>query len=220
MKTVIVGAGGQARVIFDILRHDRNIEVVGFTDLEVRDPHERILGLPILGPHRMLEVSTGDYKAAIVAIGDNKIRSERFAQLRQTGLKLVNAIHPTAIISPTATIGEGCMIGPGAKIGTMSTIGDNCIINTGAIIEHEAEIGDHAHIAPASVILGRARVGVRTFIGAGSVVKELTRVGSDAVIGAGSVVLEDMPDDVMAAGAPATVRRTKTSNSAVQLKPR
>jgi UDP-perosamine 4-acetyltransferase len=97
----------------------------------------------------------------------------------------------------------------GAKISTGTTVGNNVIINTGAIIDHENEIEDHVHICPGCSLAGRVTVKRGTFIGIGSVVKEYVTIGENSVIGAGSVILEDIPDNVVAVGAPAKVVKTR-----------
>jgi sugar O-acyltransferase (sialic acid O-acetyltransferase NeuD family) len=210
VKTVVVGAGGQARIVCDILSYDRNIDVVGFIDNETRDPDERIFGRPILGRHEDIAdiVAQHGIRAAVVAIGDNALRAQRYERLRGVGVKLLNAIHPSAVISPTATIGEGNVVSAGAFINTLAQIGDNCIINTGAIVEHEVTVGNHVHLAPGVIVAGRVSIGDLTFIGAGSVVREYLTLGERVVVGAGSVVLSELASGVMAAGAPATVRRS------------
>jgi UDP-perosamine 4-acetyltransferase len=209
VKTVIIGAGGQARVVFDILSNDRNVEVIGFIDNQVRDPDERIFGRPILGRPEDIAVVVAEHgiRAAVVAIGDNALRAERYGQLRRADVKLLNAIHPSAVVSSTATLGEGNVICAGAFVNTLAVIGDNCIINTGAIVEHEVTVGSHVHLAPGTIVAGRVAIGDFTFVGAGSVVREYLSVGEHVVVGAGSVVLSELPDGVMAAGAPATVRK-------------
>jgi sugar O-acyltransferase (sialic acid O-acetyltransferase NeuD family) len=216
VKTVIVGAGGQARVVCDILGYDRNIEVVGFTDNEIRDPDELIFGRPMLGRHEDIEAIVAEHGivSAVVAIGDNALRAHRYERLRGLGLKLLNAIHPSAVISPTASIGEGNVVGPGAFVNTLARIGDDCIINTGAIVEHEVTVGSHVHLAPGVIVAGRVSIGDRTFVGAGSVVREYVSVGERVVVGAGSVVLSELASGVMAAGAPATVRKTTEGSEA------
>jgi serine acetyltransferase len=53
-----------------------------------------------------------------------------------------------------------------------------------------------------------------TFIGIGTVVKEYLSIGENVTIGAGSVVLEDVPDNVVAVGAPARIVKNKTEGGA------
>lgn len=57
-------------------------------------------------------------------------------------------IHSTAIIHPTAQIGEGTIIGPYAVVGEGARIGENCIIGSQTTIEPFAELGPRCHIHP------------------------------------------------------------------------
>ncbi len=210
MQIVIIGAGGQARIVYEILSFDRNVEVVAFVDNVVHGSDERIMGIPIMGDHSVLpKLIKNGVKGAIIAVGDNKIRAERFEEFRGMGLELVNAIHPTSYIAPSARLESGVTVAIGAIIGTGTRVGNNVIVNNGAIIDHENEIEDHVHIAPGCSLAGRVTVKKGTFIGIGSVVKEYLTIGENVTIGAGSVVLEDIPDNAVAVGAPAKVIKIK-----------
>lgn len=210
MKTVIIGAGGHARVIFEILSYDRNIEVVAFVDSVIRGSDENIMGIHVLGDYSVLhKLFKGGVKGAIIGVGDNNIRKAHFEKIGNMGVELVTAIHPTVHIAHNAKIRKGVVIVTGATIATGVEIGDNVIVNTGAIIEHEDVLEDHVHIAPGTVLAGRVTVKEGAFIGAGSVVKEYVTIGENATIGAGSVVLEDIPDNAVAVGSPAKVIRIK-----------
>jgi len=210
MKVAIIGAGGQARVVYEILSYDRNVEVVAFVDNVVRGSDERIMGIPVMGDHAVLPKLIKDgVKGAIVAVGDNRIRAGHFEKLRNMGLEMVNAIHPTSYVAPSVKLGVGATIAIGARISTGATIGNNVIINTGAIIDHEDEIEDSVHIGPGCSLAGRVTVKTGTFIGIGSVVKEYVTIGANTIIGAGAVVLEDIPDNVVAAGVPAKIIKAR-----------
>lgn len=214
MKIVIIGAGGQARIVYEILSYDRNIEVVAFVDNVVRGSDECIMGTPVMGDHSVLpRLLKNGVTGAIIAVGDNKIRAAHFEKLKGMGLELVNAIHPTACIAPSAKVGNGVTIAMGARISTGTRIGNNVIINTGAIIDHENEIEDHVHVGPGCSIAGRVTIKKGAFIGIGSVVREYLSIGENAIIGAGSVVLEDMPDNVVVAGAPAKVIKIRNESN-------
>ena len=206
MKTVIIGAGGHARVIYEILNYDRNIEIVAFVDNVIRGSDEKIMGIPVLGDHSILpKLLKSGVKCAIIGVGDNKIRKDHFENIRNIGLEMVSAIHPTAHITHNAKIGKGVVIVTGATIGTGVEIGNNVIINTGVIIEHEDVLEDHVHIASGTVLAGRVTVKEGAFIGAGCVIKENVTIGENAIIGAGSVVLDDIPDNAVAVGCPTKV---------------
>lgn len=55
-------------------------------------------------------------------------------------------IHPTAIISPDAQLGEGVEIGPYVVIGSDVKIGKNTVIGPHAVIEDFTHIGESCHI--------------------------------------------------------------------------
>lgn len=210
MKTIIIGAGGHARAILEILNNDRNIDVVAFVDNMIRGSDEKIMGTPVYGDHSVLpRLFINGVKAAIIGVGKNNIRKTYFEQIRNMGVEMVNAIHPAVHIARNAKVGNGVVIAAGATIATGVEIGNNTIINTGAIIEHEDVLESHVHIASGTVLAGRVKVREGAFIGAGSVVKEYITIGRNAVIGAGSVVLGDIPDNAVAVGAPVRVIKIK-----------
>lgn len=206
MKIAIIGAGGQARIVYEILSYNRNVEVVAFVDNVVHGNDEYIMGITVMGDHSVIpKLMKNGVRGAIVAVGDNKVRAAHFEKLQGLGLEMVSAIHPQSTISPSARLGRGVTIAMGAIISTGTRIGNNVIINTGATIDHENEIEDHVHICPGCSLAGRVTVKRGAFIGIGSVVREYSTIGENTIIGAGSVVLEDIPDNVVAAGAPARI---------------
>ncbi len=214
MKTIIIGAGGHARVIFEILSYDWNIDVVAFVDNVIPTSDEKIIGIPVYGDHSVIpEMVKNGVKAAIIGVGKNSIRKAYFEQIKNLGVEMVTAIHPDANIAHNVKIGKGVVIAASARISAGVEIGDNVIVNTGAIIEHEDVLEDHVHIASGTVIAGRVRVKEGAFIGAGCVVKEYLTIGRNAIVGAGSVVLEDIPDSAVAVGAPAKVIKTTGGDS-------
>jgi UDP-3-O-[3-hydroxymyristoyl] glucosamine N-acyltransferase len=58
----------------------------------------------------------------------------------------------TAMVSPSAVIGEGTVIQPGAFIGNHVTIGKNCIIHANASVYDHSIIGDNVILHSCSVI--------------------------------------------------------------------
>lgn len=62
------------------------------------------------------------------------------------------AIHPSAIVDPAATIGEGCEIGPFAVIGPEVTLGARVVIKSHAVVTGWTEIGEETVIFPFAVV--------------------------------------------------------------------
>lgn len=101
-KTVIIGAGGHAKVIIDILQHDSSIEIIGCTD---KSEKPQIMGIPLLGDDSILPtLFADDIRHAFVAIGDNKLRYKIAVQVEKLGFTLINAISPFAYVAPLFTV--------------------------------------------------------------------------------------------------------------------
>lgn len=99
------------------------------------------------------------YDGVFVANGNNVVRQQICEQLKQVpGATLIKLVHPTAYVSPSATIGHGTVVEPKAVINTNSRIGQGCIISVGTIIDHDCEIGDFCHINAGMVCGAGSRV--------------------------------------------------------------
>lgn len=183
----LYGASGHAMVIMDILKSN-GISIEGLVD----DNPERneLLGYPVF--HGKTDASP-----LIISIGNNKIR-KKIAE--SYSAEFGTAVHPSAIVSEYAQIGEGTVVMQGAIIQTCAKVGKHCIINTGASVDHECQIDDYVHISPHATLCGNVHVGEGTWIGAGTTVIQGVKIGKWCMIGAGSVVTKDIPDGVLAVG--------------------
>lgn len=193
----LYGASGHAKVIIDILEADQ-IEIDGLIDdnLEINE----LLGYPVFHQRN-------DLSPLIISIGNNRIRKMIAEKLN---VKFGIAIHPSAIISSSAKIGEGTVIMPGAIINAEAIIGKHCIVNTGATIDHECVIEDYCHIAPGVNVSGCTTIEEGTWVGVGSCVIQGLHIGKNCMIGAGSVVVKDIPDEVIAFGNPCKIIKKNT----------
>lgn len=196
----LYGAGGHAKVVIDILEQlDIKIEAV-IDDDELLNS---IMGYPV---YRKDFLSSVDPQSEVlVTIGNNEIR-KRIAE--NVGLSICNTIvHPSAIISKYAEVGEGTVIIQGAILQAEAKIGSHCIVNTGATVGHECVVSDYVHIASNATLCGNVSVGECSWVGAGSVVIPGIKIGRNCMIGAGSVVVKDIPDNVVVYGNPAKIKK-------------
>jgi UDP-perosamine 4-acetyltransferase len=209
MQTIIIGAGGHGRVALDILQAEGHYKPVGFLDADQSLWGRRVAGLPVLGPVNLLpKVRQQRIGFGIVAIGDNRVRRQYAALLREHDFTLINAVHPRAGISASAQLGVNVLVAAGAMICTDCRIADSAIINTGAIVDHECEIDESAHICSGARLAGRVRVGRGAFVGIGASVIQCLSIGEEAIIGAGAVVIRDIPAHATAVGVPASIIKT------------
>jgi UDP-perosamine 4-acetyltransferase len=216
MDVIIAGAGGHGRVVLDILRAAAEHTVVGFLDANEDLQGTDISGVPVLGNLNLLfKLKSKGVAGAIVAIGDNRIRDGYAQKLAAAGLRLINAIHPSAILSPTAELGVNLVIAAGAIICTETKIADSVIINTAAVVDHECDIARAVHIAPGVRLAGRVSVGQGAFVGIGANVLPCLRIGEHAIVGGGTLVLRDIPAGATVVGVPSRVIKTALSAAAV-----
>lgn len=186
---VIIGAGGHGRVVADIVAASGD-KVIGFLD-DV--PRDRCMG-PISDYVKYLDAKF------VIAIGNAGVR-ERL--VNSMGCRWYTAIHPSAIISPSASIGEGSVIMPNAVVNAGASVGRHCIINTAAVVEHDNVIEDYVHVSVAARLGGTVSVGEKTWIGIGATVSNNIHICCDCVIGAGAVVTRDIEEPGTYVGVPA-----------------
>lgn len=208
-KVVIIGAGGHAREVLDILLSCRatgeDIEPLGFID-ENPDNHGRTIdGFPVLGDFRWFDGVDRSEVKVICAVGTPQVCRRLAQQAQSIGLSFTNAISPQAYISPHARIGQGVMIFPNAIVNTGAVIGNHVILNVAATISHDTVVGDFCNINPGAHLAGNVNVGEGCYIGMGANVIQNIVIGPWSIVGAGAVVIRNIPPNVTAVGVPAKV---------------
>ncbi len=196
-RVIIIGAGGHSKVVADIVRASGDI-VVGYLD-DSFDGEREFYGSKIIGTVDSYLPYVQDCYF-VIAIGNNSVRDKISHKLN---CKWYTGIHPSAVISDSASIDEGTVIMPNAVVNADAKIGKHVIINTGSIVEHDCEIGDFSHIAPKSVVCGVTKLGKKVWLGAGSTVMHVINICDNVMVGAGGVVVKDICEAGTYVGVPA-----------------
>jgi sugar O-acyltransferase (sialic acid O-acetyltransferase NeuD family) len=190
-------------------------EIVGLVDADPALKGQTVLGIPVLGgDDQLADLLRSGVRHAFLgvgAVGDNSRRRRIWDAMHASGFEFLTVIASSAIVSPSAVIGEGSCVFPGAIIGAGVRLGCNVIVNTGAIIEHDCDLGDHVHVASGAVLAGGVRVGEAAHVGAGSSVKQGVRLGRASIVGLGAAVIEDVADEVAVGGVPAKPLRAEVT---------
>ncbi|MBC6439425.1 MAG: UDP-3-O-(3-hydroxymyristoyl)glucosamine N-acyltransferase [Rhodospirillales bacterium] len=119
---------------------------------------------------------------------------------------LEQGIAETALVDPSATLGEGARIEAGAVVGPGVELGARCHVSYGAVICDNVRVGNDCHIGPGATLMccligdrvwidAGARIGTQGFgfaIGPGGAVRiphtGRVLIGNDVEIGANSTV--------------------------------
>jgi len=204
-RCIIAGCGGHGRVVLDILINAGGYHVVGFVDSNRELIGRRIDGIKVLGhPEDLFALRAAfDIECGVVAVGDNGARRSLAHELERAGLRLINAIHPSANLAHNVTLGRNIVVAAGALVCAHCQIGDSVILNTGCIVDHESMIGTATHVCPGSRLAGRVTVESGAFVGIGATITQSLRIGYESVIGAGAVVIRDVAPMTTVVGVPA-----------------
>lgn len=209
-RLVVFGAGGHGKVVASVLLAAGET-IAGFID-DHAAVGSIVLGLPVLGPSAWLDANAssptssgagnGGVRVAL-GIGDNDARARVADACTSRGLTLVTAVHPRAVIDPSARIGEGCAVMALAVVNADTVIARGAIVNTAAVVEHDCEVGAFAHVSPNAVMGGACKVGTLSQLGIGAVMLPGTSLGARTIVGGGGVVTRSVGDDTVAKGVPA-----------------
>jgi|GEM_PF-123922 len=203
---VIVGAGGHAREVLDIVEAvnaDRpTFRVVGVVADGGRHDEAALArrGVELLGEVELLR----DLEVEVViAVGSSPARAGIDERLRAWGRTSPALVHPSATVGADVELGPGVILAAGARVTTNVRLGRHTHVNVNAVISHDGRLGDHVTVSPGALVNGNVTIDDRAFLGTGAVVTPGRHIGSDAVIGAGAVVVDDVPAGVTARGVPA-----------------
>lgn len=203
-RLFVAGSGTWALEVIEYARA-AGAEVIGL--LELIAPARvgsQIHGLPVRLP--------GDLPPAadrLAVLGLAGARAEHWERLVEYGWRSAPAVvHPRSVISPSAGLADGALVGPLAVLGAQAELCAHAVVARGALVGHHTRVGVGAVLNPAANVGGNAFIGDGAAIGMGATVLNAVRVGARAVVAAGAVVIRDVEEGQRVQGVPARVHGT------------
>jgi sugar O-acyltransferase (sialic acid O-acetyltransferase NeuD family) len=212
----IFGASDHARVIIDIVELEGKYRIAGLFD-SFKQPGTMVMGYEVLGNEDAFErlAKSGVTMRCIIGIGDNNTRRRIAYDLKRRvpGLTFVTAVHPSSTINRTAVLAPGSIVMARCYVGINTFVGEGAVIATNSIFEHDGIMGDYSTLGAGSTTGGHTKLGEAAAVCLGVTIIHGISVGANTVIGAGAIVIDDIPDHVVAYGAPARITRARPADA-------
>jgi acetyltransferase EpsM len=197
-EIIIIGAGGHAAELRDYINHynkvaEEGIKVNGLLDDNEENYHHYGYQEPFLG--KILDHKVDGDVSYLMGIANIKYRRSIVERFLEEGAKFIQLIHPTALISPSAEIGEGVVISHNASVGPKVKLGNYNILNSRCTIGHDSVLGDFNFISPQVAVSGNTKIGNENMIGTNSCTIPGVSIGNNNIIAAGMVVYKTVGDN-------------------------
>jgi sugar O-acyltransferase (sialic acid O-acetyltransferase NeuD family) len=195
-RVLILGGGGGAALVLDILSRTTNQVPVGILDNNPKMAGKKLMGVPILGGFELAETlwRDGVFDAVISTIvRDVFDRAATYNMFSRLGIPFTNVIDPEVRIGRDALIGKGNLIIYGCYLAAYVKIGNNNFLAAGTFIEHHSEVGSHCAFGPRTSLAGGVSVGDCVKLGMQVAIEPELQIGSESVIASGVAVTSHVP---------------------------
>jgi sugar O-acyltransferase (sialic acid O-acetyltransferase NeuD family) len=208
MQLLVMGAGGHAREVLDVLETLLGKPAAGVHTALFTEPGETSETAAELVRARGYDLTSVIPKTAtqyLVAVGLPRVRRRFSGIAERHGLDPGSAVSPLSLLPSEVAGSPGLVCFAGTQVSTNVTFGKHCHLNQMCSVSHDVCMGDFVTLSPGVVLTGSVRVDDDVFVGAGAVVLPGVHIGRGAVIGAGAVVQKNVPPGATVVGNPARV---------------
>ena len=200
---IIVGASGLGREIADWIEDINEVEptwnILGYLD----DNLDALNGYPtdykVIGTISEWEPRPSQWFVCGLAIPE--VKRHCVGMLQSKGAQFATIIHPTAIISKFAEIGEGSVITQRSGVNTNAKVG-KFVTLLESRMGHDSSIGDFSTLSGDCNINGHVSIGKDVYVSCGVSIAPSKKIGDNAKIGIGSVVISNVKAGITVFGNP------------------
>jgi sugar O-acyltransferase (sialic acid O-acetyltransferase NeuD family) len=180
-----------------------NFRLVGFIDDTPQKQGAAPGGMQVYSRAALEELADAQVLAVPGSPTSFKTRRATIGSLGLNPLRFATVVHPTAWISPGATIGRNVLIMAGVVVTSNAVIGDHVCVLPNSVIHHDSTIGNWSLIGSNVTVAGGTHVGENCYVGSGCSLMNGLQIGARSIIGLGSTVIRDCAADSRLAGNPA-----------------
>ena len=208
---VIIGAGGFAKeliwVVEEVNKIQHTFEILGLLDEDKEKDGLKVLDFQVFGELKSSSFWSEKPVHFICSVSEPAYRKRLVRKANDAGYCFTNVIHPAAVISDYARLGQGIVILPGTIVTVDVKLGNHVIINKLCSIGHETIIKNYCTLAPGVKVGGNVLIEEECNIGMNASIIQSVKIGKGTNVGAGAVVIDDLPAGCTAVGVPAKVIR-------------
>lgn len=200
---IIVGAGGFGREVYCWVKDtfsNKEFKLKGFISNNPRDLDNFDIDAPIIGNEHIYEIQDKD--RFIFAIGNIDLKKRIVTNLKNKGAKFLTLIHPTAVVTKSAKIGEGVVICPFALVSHNVELDDFVMMNFYSSCGHDAKVGKYCILSPYATLSGFSILEDEVFLSSHATVTAHRRIGYRSKISANSVAMYDVSKHSFVYGVP------------------
>ena len=213
-QIVILGSGGNCIDILDTINEINlngpapRYSCIGFLDDSDDAQHKSFYGIKVIGKLGDASKFKDAYFVNGIGSPNNFWKKKEIIEKAAISLdRFETIIHPSAVVSKLAVIGNGTVIFQNVVITSNVKVGSHVIILPNSVISHDDVIGDYTCIAGGVCISGGVTVGSHCYLGTNSSFIGNITIGNNSMIGMGSTVLKDVEANSMMVGNPAKFLR-------------
>ena len=194
-KIVIFGSAEIAELAKFYFEEERKAKVVAFTVDDDFISTDSFLGVPLIPFSKIEDLFPPSEFQMHIALSYsrlNKLREEKYNQVKDKGYILKSFVSDRSVISSSSTIGDNCFILENQTIQPNVVVGDNVMMWSGNHIGHGSVIGNHTYFASHVVLSGNCKIGERCFFGVNSTVVDFCVIEDDCFITMDSSVIKNL----------------------------